>query len=479
MQYDIVLFRRNLRLEDNAVLARAIQESNKPLLPVFIFDKYILDRFNNPRDRRISFLMHTLKSLDEELEKKYSSKFLVLSGYSTQIIPKLAEILGSEYIFSGRDHEKSCIQRDAEIQRRLPENVEMSYYTDHLLKTPDSITKPDNSPYKVFTPYMKAYSKALGREEYLPFTYSLKNKLSGPLDKATLEKIQQEAATVIELSKPLSNAIKQTGYIETEFEHFPVNEAGNRLENFIQEKAADYDNARNFLADNGTSRISPYLRFGLISIRKCYSLGFEAETSQWINELIWREFYAMILYYFPESASQEFLPQFRNFPWGYDEECFELFKQGRTGFPIVDAAMRQLLREGWMHNRARMIVASFLTKDLLIDWRWGEEHFAQHLLDYELSSNVGGWQWAASTGTDAQPYFRIFNPTRQAERFDPEGRYIRRYVPELREAKLEHILDPYKMAAAGATPKNYPAPMIDHKLAKDKTLAIFSRLKNS
>ncbi len=224
---------------------------------------------------------------------------------------------------------------------------------------------------------------------------------------------------------------------------------------------------------HGTSRLSPYLRFGLVSVRECMRQALSSANAEgWINELIWREFYHMILYHFPHTPMLEFQPQYQGtIAWSQDRTLLQAFTQGRTGYPVVDAAMRELLTTGWMHNRARMIVASFMTKDLLLDWRLGEEHFAQHLMDYECASNVGGWQWAASTGTDAQPYFRIFNPVLQSKKFDPEGTYIRTYVPELAMLPDKDLHEPW----VRARPANYPPPIVDHFEMRDRALAMFKQ----
>jgi deoxyribodipyrimidine photo-lyase len=247
--------------------------------------------------------------------------------------------------------------------------------------------------------------------------------------------------------------------------------AADSLYNFIENRIGQYKDNRDYMAINGTSLLSPYLRFGNISIRHCYNLAKKANNSySWVNELIWREFYSMILFHFPQTIDQEFQEKYRNIKWDQDAELFEKFCQGKTGFPIIDAAMRELGQTGKIHNRLRMIVASFMTKDLWLDWRMGEEYFAQHLMDYELSSNVGGWQWSASTGTDAQPYFRIFNPWLQAAKFDPDAKYIKNFVPELRKFTAKEIHNP-KSALDG-----YVKPIVEHgQKAKEAVL----RFKNA
>ncbi|MGE3714636.1 MAG: deoxyribodipyrimidine photo-lyase, partial [Alphaproteobacteria bacterium] len=241
-------------------------------------------------------------------------------------------------------------------------------------------------------------------------------------------------------------------------------------------KMGNYANTRDMVGQEGTSQLSPYLRFGLVSVRECVRAAMDAGrnngTQTWIKELIWREFYAMILFHFPDSAGKEWNEKYRDMHWPGKDAHFKAWQEGKTGYPIVDAAMRQLKELGWMHNRARMIVASFLTKDLHIDWRKGEEHFAQYLMDYEQASNAGGWQWAASTGTDAQPWFRIFNPVLQSRKFDPDGTYIRRYVPELKMVKGDAVHEPAKQ---GELFSDYCPPVVDHKQAREVALAMYKK----
>jgi deoxyribodipyrimidine photo-lyase len=270
------------------------------------------------------------------------------------------------------------------------------------------------------------------------------------------------------------------GYKPADLGLWPTDNPRALLHRYIELHLEGYKDRRDRLDDweGGTSRLSPYLRHGLISLRECCRLASHYDNkgaNQWINELIWREFYHHILFHYPDSITHEFQEQYRGLKWHENDEWVERWKAGKTGYPIVDAAMRELTETGFMHNRARMIVASFFTKDLHLNWRIGEEHFAQYLMDYELSSNVGGWQWAASTGTDAQPYFRIFNPELQSRRFDPEGAYIRRFVPELRDLDNDAIHAPHKAGGLFAATNDYPAPIVDHHREKDIAIAMFKQ----
>jgi deoxyribodipyrimidine photo-lyase len=334
--------------------------------------------------------------------------------------------------------------------------------------SPSEIIKADETPYTVFTPFSKAwlahawFGDPLPAPEWIP----------------TLAAVVSED---IPANPPLSTQIPfQAG--ETE--------AQRRLDAFIENAVYSYGDERNRMDLAGTSGLSPYLRFGMLSARQAVAAARQAEAQAadaesrrsaetWLNELIWREFYIAILYHFPSVRQTAFRPALRNLSWVNDLDDFDTWAQGRTGYPVVDAAMRQLLQTGWMHNRARMIAASFLTKDLLVDWRWGERHFMQHLIDGDPAANNGGWQWTAGTGTDAAPYFRIFNPVTQSLKFDPDGAFIRRFVPELVNVPTEFIHTPWKMPSDLQTQigcqigEDYPAPIVDHKLARERVLSVY------
>lgn len=461
---NIVWLRRDLRLHDHAALNAAL-DAGGPVQPIFIFDTDILKRFNNQEDARLAFLADTLCALDAELQRR-GGRLWVFHGRPQEIIPAL-----KSPVFAAEDFEPGTIARDKEVGK----NCTLTLVLDHLIAHPAEIKKDDGTPYKVFTPYSRGWYAAFKPQ------WVEERKV---IDKGRYHTSAAPLPT-LSLAQGPAHLQEQIGYRYRPLKEWPAGDAPKRLQHFERTILAGYKTSRDFMATDGTSRLSPYLRFGLVSIRECYRMaaaqlpespphrkefGPEPPSSarKWIAELIWREFYAMILTHFPETVHLEFQPATRGLKWQNDPGLIAAWKEGRTGYPVVDAAMRQLLTTGWMHNRARMIVASFFTKDLLSDWRIGEEHFAQYLMDYELASNVGGWQWAASTGTDAQPYFRIFNPKLQSQRFDPSGDYIRHYVPELKALNAAEIHAPSPLLASG-----YPAPIVEHAAVKEKAIALF------
>lgn len=422
----LLWLRRDLRLEDNLSLYLALKEKDK-IQPIFIFDENILARFTNPNDRRVSFILDALRSINKELEKK-NSEVLVFYGRPEVLIPKISACLEVNKIFAGKDYEPYGMKRDAAISKQ----VDLQLNNDHLLMAPDAVLKDDGTTYKVFTPYFRKWQAVISSKDYDSYNaddsgrYANSKTLRGILAQRDLHPLD------------LNEDVLRYKYQKNN--NWPIDALVDRFNNFLDNKLINYNEGRNYLAKDGTSFLSPYIRFGLISVRQCYRSAREMEGSwQWIAELAWRDFYAMILYHYPETVLKEMLPQYRNLKWSEDPALLKKFTLGETGYPIIDAAVRQLLQEGWMHNRARMIVASFFTKNLWLNWRLGEEFFAQYLMDYELSSNVGGWQWSASVGTDAQPYFRMFNPYLQSKRFDPQGDYIRKYLPELKDLSNKEI----------------------------------------
>ncbi|HJD65400.1 MAG TPA: DNA photolyase family protein [Rickettsia endosymbiont of Diachasma alloeum] len=469
----IVWLRRNLRLHDNKSFAAALRNSDK-ILPIFIFDTTILERFKNPHDRRLSFLANTLCLINDEL-KKLKGKLLVFYGKPLDIIPKFTATLKIENIYADEDYEPSSIERDKKVQELLGSNCTLNLYCDHLLIKPDRVLTKDTKAYKVYTPYMQAFRKfiadngSISHNKLLTnYSYNLDGKLYTP---------QDIELKTIDLNIGESEALKQIGYVYKEDELWQPKNAQNVLDKFITRRINRYKIDRDFLYLNGTSTISPYLRFGLISIRECYRKAFNAASNPgsitWINELIWREFYATILYHFPNTINEEFLEKYKNkIPWNNKKEYFDKFINAETGYPIIDAAVKQLVGDGWMHNRARMIVASFFSKNLLLDWRKGEEFFAQYLMDYELASNVGGWQWASSCGTDAQPYFRIFNPYTQGKNFDQDAEYIKKYLPILKNIQphIIHNINFHKMY------DNYPKPIVDYGLSRARAIEAFKEI---
>lgn len=468
-----VWLRRDLRLHDHAALAHAGSYAER-IQPVFIFDSAILSRFANPHDQRLSFIAHTLCRIHRELQQQ-GGGLLCLHGDAASLIPTVTKPLGAIRVICEEDYEPSTRERDDRVKQSLDKGCGFEQVVDHVIHRPCDIVKQDGSPYRVFTPYSKAWRAALTPLSFAERTVSLRGKLAS--FSAVKEQARDlSALRVIDLDDGPQAALQFMGYQLVDLGEWQVDDVAGRLMQFGDHHLAHYHDQRNFLAVDGTSKLSPYLRFGLVSVRECARLAMHRPSrgsDGWLNELIWREFYAMILYHFPEVVTMEFQEKYRGkLPWSQNAEALARFTQGRTGFPVVDAAMRQLLKTGWMHNRARMIVASFMTKDLHLDWRLGEAHFAQYLMDYDLASNNGGWQWAASTGTDAQPYFRVFNPVLQSEKFDPHGDYIRRWVPELSSAKTRDIHAPHLAAGLFAVP-DYPKPMIDHATAKAIAIAMF------
>lgn len=466
----LVWLRRDLRLHDHAVLAAAARHA-EPVQPVFVFDTDILARFTNKDDRRLTLIVRALCRMHQQLSEQ-GGGILAFHGKAADLLPRICVTLPVARLIAAGDVEPGTRARDEQVKAKLEGRTPFTLVKDHVLHAAHEVLKGDGTPYKVFTPYSKAWREK-AKETRCMEERSVKGVRYAGM---AVHQISLKAAgfPVIDLSRGVEAVLAAIGYRVADSEWKPE-KAHARLEEFLERSANGYKERRDLPAVDGTSRLSPYLRFGIVSARECARAAAELEAqgsiggSTWLNELIWRDFFSMILAHFPESATQEFQQQYRGLRWRYDKADFARWAEGMTGYPIVDAAMRELLQTGIMHNRARMIVASFMTKDLLLDWRMGEEHFAQHLMDYDLASNVGGWQWAASTGTDAQPYFRIFNPSLQSKRFDPQGEYIRRFVPELAHLPASDIHEPWKKAR----PAGYPAPIVDHADVKTKVLNLF------
>lgn len=420
----IFWFRRDLRLEDNRGLQAALQ-SPYPVVPLFIFDRTILDGLRDRNDRRVSLIHRWVGELAEQIAGCGSS-LLVEHGTPEEVFTRLVERFDVRAVYTNRDYEPMAIARDAAIERLLSQRgIPLMTFKDQCIFEAGEIRKPDGTPYTVYTPYSKAWRARLTPSDYAECrTDHLLDRLwkAEPLPIPSLESLGFHRTSVF--IPPLDTS---------------------------DELLARYPAARDYPADDATSHASIYLRFGKVSIRALVRRALECNADAWLRELIWREFFMMILAEFPHVVTRSFHPEYDTIAWRNDEEDFRRWCEGRTGFPLVDAGMRQLNQTGTMHNRVRMVVASFLTKDLLIDWRWGEAYFAEKLLDFELSSNNGNWQWAAGTGCDAAPYFRVFNPLLQQAKFDPHGTYVRRWIPEL------------------GTPE-YPTPMIDHTVARERVL---------
>lgn len=419
-------FRRDLRLNDNQGFLKALQ-SGLPVLPVFIFDTEILDALPNRADRRVHLLHDVLSDLKSQLEAKGGS-LMVAHGKPLEVWPKLANTYNIQKIFLNRDYEPYARHRDqAVFDWAKTAGIEMVGAKDSVIFEKSEVVKDDGKPYTVFTPYSRKWMARLTPADLAPAPSEdfLNNLLpSPPLNMPSLKDLGfQPAAYDIGNGKPSEVLI------------------------------SNYHNTRDLPYVKGTARISAHLRFGMLSIRAMARLG-QANNQKWLNELIWRDFYQNIIYHFPHSAHNAFKPDYDHIQWEQNEAHFKAWCEGKTGYPIVDAGMRELTATGFMHNRVRMITASFLTKHLLLDWRLGEAWFAQQLLDYDLASNVGGWQWAASSGCDAAPYFRVFNPSLQQDKFDKDRLYIKKWVPEYGTA-------------------HYPKPIVEHKFARDRAISRF------
>lgn len=469
----LVWLRRDLRLHDHHPLAQALG-CNGSVQPVFVLDTEILKRFSNPEDRRLSFLARALCRLHETLRQR-GGGLLLLHGDARQVIPKLAAAVHAGAVYAGEDAEPAARARDAHVGEALKPDTQLRLVCDHLLHPPQRVMKEDGTPYRVFTPYSKAWRQRLTADSFEEAAVMDAGRYASYDDAAKCA--HAAGLRVLDPSHGENGVLDAIGYRYREDLLWPVEAAQERLHDFADGPLDAYHQQRDFVANAGTSRLSPYLRFGLISVRECARVAARRAAPGadcWLKELVWRDFYAMILYHYPESAQQEFQRHYRGtLNWNRNAEWLHAWQNGMTGYPLVDAAMRQLQSSGWMHNRARMIVASFFTKDLRLDWRLGEEYFAQWLMDYDMASNVGGWQWAASTGTDAQPWFRVFNPVLQSQKFDPQGEYIRRFVPELAHLPDKDLHEPWK----SARPANYPLPIVDHDAARKQALEMFRRVQ--
>ena len=425
---NIFWFRRDLRLNDNCGLFYALTSAN-PVLPVFIFDTCILDNLEDKKDRRVEFIHNALEEIHDELTKLGSS-LLVLHGKPLEAFKQITEQFSIEVVFTNHDYEPDAIKRDKEIKDFLsPKGIGFNTYKDQVIFEKKEIVKDNGSPYTVYTPYSKKWKAKLTREDCKAHK---SEKYSGSFLKVKAFKVP---------------ALDETGFLKTGA-LFPP----KKLRRAIIKK---YESTRNYPAIFGTSRLSVHLRFGTVSIRELVGEALKLNQT-WLDELIWREFFMMILHNFPYVVNNPFNPAYENILWRNNENEFKAWYEGKTGYPIVDAGMRELNETGFMHNRVRMITASFLTKHLLIDWRWGETYFASKLLDYELSSNNGNWQWAAGTGCDAAPYFRVFNPEIQTKKFDPELKYIKKWVPEFDSPE-------------------YPIPVVEHASARNRAIETYKK----
>jgi deoxyribodipyrimidine photo-lyase len=428
----IFWFRRDLRLDDNIGMFEALYKQ-KNVLPIFIFDSEILSKLKKD-DARVTFIHSNLQAMRKTLQKKYNSSIAIYHGSPLTIFKKLIKEYTIRSVYTNHDYEPYATKRDHEIETLLKtQNIEFKTYKDHIIFEKDEILKKDNTPYKVYTPYMKRWK----------------------------EKYRAQSITIVNTKSFFKNLIKSTSLPNLSLEDIGFT-ASTQLVPKQQTNSTiiqHYENTRNFPAKDSTSRLGPHLRFGTISIRKVVKKVAEEQNEIFLQELIWREFFTQILWHYPYTATKSFKSKYDRILWRNNEEEFNAWCNGKTGYPLVDAGMQQLNQTGFMHNRVRMVVGSFLCKHLLIDWRWGEAYFAEKLQDYDMASNIGNWQWVAGCGVDAAPYFRIFNPTTQIQKFDKDLSYIKKWVPELQEL-------------------TYPLPIVDHKIARDRCLETYKSALN-
>ncbi len=432
----IFWFRRDLRLNDNSGLYHALK-NEKNVQPIFIFDPNILNELEDKTDARVTFIHQEVVKLNEELKKNGVSLWVFYArpdDVFEKIIPKIIDKkVELKNVYTNHDYEPYALDRDKRIQQILnKKSSQLLTFKDQCIFEKREVVKDDGLPYTVFTPYKNKWFKTLK-------AFHLK---SYPTEKYS-ENFNKHFQVLNQIEIP---SLQSMGFSKSNLE-FPKIEFESILK--------DYAIHRDIPSIKGTSKISLHLRFGTVSIRELARKAL-GKSDSWLNELIWRDFYFQILWNFPHVSSSAFKSEYERIPWRNNEKEFDKWCNGETGYPIVDAGMRELNSTGFMHNRIRMVVASFLTKHLLIDWKWGEAYFAKKLLDFELSSNNGGWQWAAGSGCDAAPYFRIFNPYEQTKKFDPELKYIKKWVPEFQEL-------------------NYPSPIVDHKLARERCLAAYKK----
>ena len=423
-------FRRDLRLEDNKALNAALNSGNI-VLPLFIFDQEILNKLE-VNDARVAFIHQCLESINRKLTALRSG-LSVYTGRPSDVFKKLLAEFDLEAVYTNADYEPYALKRDSEISDLLGKhNIPLRTFKDQVIFEPNEVLKGDGQPYLVYTPYMKSWRAKLAET-----AITIDSEFKGG------NLIQRETFPWISL--------RELGFEKSAITVQNADLSSSLIDN--------YQANRNTPSKSGTSRLGPHLRFGTVSIRKMIMLGLESKDDTFLKELVWREFFMQILFHFPHSSTQCFKPQYDRIEWRNNPEEFQKWCEGQTGYPLVDAGMRELNATGFMHNRVRMLVGSFLCKHLLIDWRLGEAYFASKLLDYEMSSNVGNWQWVAGCGVDAAPYFRIFNPHTQIDKFDPKHQYIKKWVPELNEL-------------------TYPLPMVDHKFARERCLNTYKAALN-
>ncbi len=462
----LVWFRRDLRLIDHAALSQALATARQ-VHGVFVFDTDILDALPDRRDQRVEFIWEGVAALKAAFEH-YGGRLHILHGPARSLIPALADELEVDRVHAARDYEPYARARDQAVAEALArQGRRLVLHKDQVVFDTDEVLTAAGQPFHVYTPYRRAWLAQLAAEHLAAHpTLARINRLAkgAPLPMPRLEELGFQRTNLRELGIRCGMAGGQA-----------------LLADFLQ-RIDHYHQRRDYPGIKGPSYLSVHLRFGTVSVRELVRKAVERDSEGarvWLSELIWREFYQMLLWHHPETVEHALQRKFDRIPWPNPRGHFEAWCAAHTGYPIIDAAMRQLKQTGYMHNRLRMIAASFLVKDLHVDWRLGERYFAEKLIDYDQAANVGGWQWSAGVGTDAQPWFRIFNPVTQSERFDPEGRFIRRYVPELAAVPDRYLHAPWRMskaqqAACGVViGRDYPPPIVDHARAREVTLALY------
>ena len=429
---NVFWFRRDLRLDDNVGFYNALK-SEHPVLPIFIFDEEILKKLPKD-DARITFIYETLQKMRTKLEDKNNSSIAMFHGEPATIYKNLLAKYNIDTVFTNRDYEPYAKDRDDKIQQLLNDNnIKFKTFKDQVIFEQNEVTKKDGLPYVVYTPYMKVWKEQF-KTHTLDFYYT---------------------------SSFLKNLIQDKELPNLSLSDIGFTKSNQKIKKHIVTPALiqNYEDTRNFPAQDSTSKLGPHLRFGTVSIRKMIEKAITEKNEIFWQELIWREFFMQILWHFPHTSKNSFKAKYDRIDWRNNEAEFLKWCNGQTGYPLVDAGMRQLNETGFMHNRIRMLVGSFLCKHLLIDWRWGEAYFAEKLHDYEMASNIGNWQWVAGSGVDAAPYFRIFNPTTQIKKFDNDLAYIKKWVPDFQEF-------------------TYPKEMVDHKEARERCLATYKEALN-
>ncbi len=467
----LVWFRRDLRSYDHNALSQALQRSHR-VYCTFVFDTEILDTLPRRADRRVEFIWLTVAELRRELQR-LGGNLIVLHGRARDEIPRLAFGLDVAAVYANHDYEPQAIARDAAVEAALAaRGIAFRTFKDQVVFEKGDVLTQYGKAFSVFTPYRNAWLKRLTSADLAPHP------------------VEDHAARLAAATeRPSPPTLEELGFTRTNLCELPLPAGMSGAERFLADfvdRIEDYEDRRDFPALRGPSYLSVHLRFGTVSVRRLVRLAMEvggrgAET--WLKELIWRDFYFQILWHHPRVVESAFQPQYAAIRWPNPPGHFAAWCEARTGYPIVDAAMRQINSSGYMHNRLRMVAASFLVKDLHVDWRLGEKYFAENLNDFDLAANNGGWQWAASTGCDAQPWFRIFNPVTQSRKFDPEGRFIRKYLPELSRVPVRFIHAPWTMdartqeACGLRVGRDYPTPIVDHDRARKAALDLFARIR--